>query len=130
MIKSVFNFTLGFIILMCFYYLSIFILHVIPIKFPPTILGLILFATAMICGIIKEKWIEKTCNWLIKNMAMFLLPFLGGLVAYQNLIIKNLIPILLVIFITTTLGIVLTGLIIEYGLAFLRLYHIRGKKHD
>ena len=130
MVKSMLNFTLGFIILISFYYLSIFILSFIPIKLPPTILGLILFAIALICGLIKEKWIEKTCNWLIKNMAMFLLPFLGGLVAYQDLIFKNLVPILLVIFITTTLGIVLTGLIIEYGLVFLRWNHIRSKKHD
>ena len=130
MVKSILNFTLGFIILIGFYYVSLFVLHFIPVAFPPAILGLILFAIALICGIIKEEWIEKTCNWLIKNMAMFLLPFLGGLVAYQELITKNLVPILLVIFVTTTLGIVLTGLIIEYGLAFLRLHHIRSKKHD
>ena len=91
MIKKILNFTLGLIILVGFYYASLLLLHIIHIQFPPAILGLILFATALITGVIKEEWIKTTSEWLINNMAMFLLPFIAGLVAYQTLIIKNLI---------------------------------------
>lgn len=128
--KKIFDFTLGLIILLCFYVLSVGILHIVHIQFPPTILGLILFALALISGIIKEEWIKSASEWLINNMAMFLLPFIAGLVAYQALLLKNLIPILLVIFVTTAIIIVLTGLFIEYGTAWLRLHHWRKKHHD
>ena len=128
--KKIVDFTLGFIILLCFYFLSVGILHLVHIQFPPTILGLILFATSLITGIIKEDWVKSASEWLINNMAMFLLPFIAGLVAYQALILKNLIPILLVIFITTAVLIVLTGLFIEYGTARLRLHNWRKKYHD
>ena len=130
MIKKIFDFGFGFIILIAFYYVSVLILHFIHIQFPPTILGLILLAAALITGIIKEEWIKTASEWLINNMAMFLLPFIAGLVAYQSLIIRNLIPILLVIFLTTALMIVLTGLFIEYGTARLRLHHWRKNHHD
>ena len=128
--KNILNFTFGIFILLCFYFLSLGILHVVHIQFPPTILGLILFAIALISGIIKENWIKTASEWFINNMAMFLLPFIAGLVAYQSLIIKNLLPILLVIFVTTTAIIVLTGLFIEYGTAFFRLRHRRKNHHD
>ena len=130
MLKSCFNFLRGILILLIFYFISFWIIHVIHIQFPPTILGLILLATALITGIVKENWIKESAEWLINNMAMFLLPFIAGLVAYQAMIIKNLIPLILVIFITTTAIIVLTGLFIEYGTAWLRLSHWRKKHHD
>ena len=130
MINKILNFILGIIILFLFYFLSVGILHLVHIQFPPTILGLILLAIALITGIIKEDWIKTPSEWLINNMAMFLLPFIAGLVAYQSMILKNLIPILLVIFLTTTAIIVLTGLFIEYGTAFIRLRHWRKNHHD
>ena len=128
--KKLFAFTRGLIILICYYLLSLEILKLVHIQFPPAILGLILLAVSLISGVIKENWIKDTSEWLINNMAMFLLPFIAGLVAYQSMILKNLIPILLVIFITTSAIIVLTGLFIEYGLAFLRLHHWRKNRHD
>ena len=128
--KKIFDFTRGLIILFSYYFFSLWILKYIHIQFPPAILGLILLAVSLITGFIKEDWIKDTSEWLINNMAMFLLPFIAGLVAYQSMILKNIIPIMLVIFITTTAIIVLTGLFIEYGLAFLRLHHWRKNRHD
>ena len=128
--KKAVDFTLGLIILIGFYCASLIMLQFIHIQFPPAILGLILFAIALITGMIKENWIKTVSEWLINNIAMFLLPFIAGLVAYQGMIVKNLIPILLVIFVTTTLIIVLTGLFIEYGIGLVRLHHWRKNHHD
>jgi holin-like protein len=128
--NKIFDFTLGIVILLFFYFISLGILHLVRIQFPPAILGLILLAVTLISGIVKEDWIKAPAEWLINNMAMFLLPFIAGLVAYQSMLIKNLIPILLVIFVTTTVIIVLTGLFIEYGTAFVRLHHRRKANHD
>lgn len=125
MFKNIFDFIRGFIILFSFYFISFFIVKFLHIAFPPTILGLILFAAALILGIIKEEWIKKTSDILIKNMAMFIVPFMGGLVVYKSLLLKNWFVILLVIFITTTVLIILTGLFVDLGLKYLELYKLR-----
>ena len=128
MIKNFCKFSLGMLIMLFFYFLSYSIVKIFHLPLPPAILGLILFALSLIFGIIKEEWIEITANWLINNMAMFLIPFWGALILYQNLLSKNAFVILLVVFLTTTLIIVFTGLFVEYGIKFLRLW--RMKKHD
>ena len=129
MIKKIFSIIRGIAIIMVFYYIGKLFLSLIGIKFPPAILGLVLFATALISGVIKEVWIKDAVELLMKNMAMFLLPFWGGLIVYEKLLERNALSILLVVFITTTLVIVCTGLFVEYGLKYSRLRRMRGR-HD
>lgn len=130
--KTIYNFIIGFLILVSFYFISYFIMKFLNISFPSVILGLVLFAISLIYGIIKEEWIKSSCDFLIKNMAMFLIPFLGGLIAYKSLIIRNWLLILIVIFVTTTLTIVITGLFVEWGIKFLKLYKYKkfGENND
>lgn len=127
-IKQFINFIIGFLILIGFYFLSYFILKFFNILFPPAILGLILFAFCLVQGIIKENWIKSTCEFLINNMAVFFVPFLGGLIVYKSLLIKNWFVILTVIFVTTTLIIIVTGLFVEWGIKFLRLHNMKKSK--
>ncbi len=122
MLKQIFDFIRGLSILICFYVLSLFIVKAFHIMLPPAILGLVLFAAALAIGIIKEEWIADVSNFLIKNMAMFIVPFMGGLIVYKSLLIKNLFVILFVIFITTTLLIIITGLFVDYGLRLMRKF--------
>ena len=123
--KQFFNFIIGFLILIGFYFLSFYILKLLHISFPPAILGLILFSFALIEGIIKESWIKDACEFLINNMAMFLVPFIGGLIVYKSLLMKNWLVILVVIFISTTVIIAVTGLFVEWGIKLLRLNKIK-----
>ena len=127
---SVYNFIIGLLILIGFYFISCFIIKLLHISLPPAILGLILFALALIQGIIKEDWIKPVCDFFIKNMAMFLVPFLGGLIVYKSLLMKNWLVILTVVFVTTTLTIVITGLFVEWGMKLLRLYRIKKSEDN
>lgn len=119
MLKKILDFLRGFLILVIFYIISAFIVKSLHIMLPPAILGLTLFAIALTSGIIKEKWIETTSNFLIKYMAMFLVPLMGGLIVHKTLLLNNWLTILLVIFLTTTFLIVVTGLFVEYGLKYI-----------
>lgn len=125
MLKTCLKFFLGLGILFGFYILSLFILKITHIPMPPAILGLILFSTSLISGILKEDLIKPAVDFMLKNMAMLFVPFIGGLIVYQSLILKNLVPIVLIILFTTTVTIVLTGLFVEYGIKYLRLHKIR-----
>lgn len=123
---------LGFTILIAFYYASYCIVKLLHVTLPPAILGLILFSIALIQGIIKEKWIKSACEILMNNMAMFVVPLFCGLIVYKSILAKNWLAVFIVIFVTTSLIIVLTGLFTEWGIKLLRLNKIkepeRGKK--
>ncbi|MGN0014356.1 MAG: CidA/LrgA family protein [Candidatus Gastranaerophilaceae bacterium] len=129
MVKKIFNFILGFVILFGFYHISLFIVKITHIVFPPAVLGLILFAVSLLLGIVKEKWVESSVNFILKYMALLFVPFLVGLTEYKNLIMHNLFAIVLVIFAATTVTIVVTGVFAEFGIKYLRLLKIRNK-HD
>ena len=99
--------------------ISHLILTFLNINFPKTILGLILFIIALHSKLIKEEQVDFVCNILTKNIALFLVPYLVGLIVYKKLLIENWIVILLTVFITTTLIIIFTGLFVEFGLKLL-----------
>ncbi len=128
--REIFNFILGFVILFLLYFISKATLSFAHIVFPPAILGLILFTLCLQFKIIKEEWIKTASEFLLKNMALLFVPFIVGLIAYKDILMKNWFVILLVIFLTTTLTIVSIGLFVEYGLKFLRLYKMKKVKED
>lgn len=125
MLNKILKFFLGLGILMLFYALALGLIKITGLRIPPAILGLVLFAISLINGWIKEDWIKLTSEFFLKNMAMLFIPFIAGLVVYQSLILKNWISIVVVIFFATTLTIVLTGLFVEYGIKYLRMYRMR-----
>lgn len=127
MVKKIFDFIFGFIILFGFYYISLFIVNVTHIVFPPAVLGLILFSLSLVFGIIKEKWVETSVNFILKYMALLFVPFVVGLTEYKGLIMKNMLAIILVVLVATTLTIVVTGVFAEYGIKYLRLFKMRNK---
>jgi len=130
LLKEFLYFILGFLILFVFYYISYFIINKLHLPFPPAILGLILFTFFLTEGIIKEKWVKSACDFLINNMAMFLVPIFCGLLAYKSLLAKNWLAIFIVIFITTTVVIVSVGLFVEWGIKFLRLNKVKTRKSE
>lgn len=127
-LKKICEFLKGFAILLLFYFVSVLIIKITHIPMPPAILGLVFFAVCLIEGIIKEDWVKYACEVLMKNMAMFLVPFIGGLIIYKSILAKNWFVILLVIFLITGLTIVITGLFVEYGLKISRLISMRKQK--
>ena len=127
--KKILEFILGLIILFGFYFLALAILNILHIKFPAPILGLILFSIALINNWIKEDWIKTTVELFLKNMALLFVPFIVGLIVYQDTLLKNGLNIAIIVFITTILTIIFTGLFVEYGIKYLRLHKMR-KHHD
>lgn len=127
--KKILEFILGLIILFGFYFLALAFLNILHIKFPAPIFGLILFSIALINNWIKEDWIKTTVELFLKNMALLFVPFIVGLIVYQDTLLKNGLNIAIIVFITTILTIIFTGLFVEYGIKYLRLHKMR-KHHD
>lgn len=129
MVKISIKFLIGFAILLGFSYFSLFIVNSLNLKVPASVIGLISFAISLIFGLIKEEWVETCVKFLLKNMPLLFVPFVVGLSVYKSFLMKNIIPILLVVLLTTTITIVFTGYLAEYGIKILRIIKIRGK-HD
>ena len=128
MIKSIVKFISGMCILFLDYAISFLFVKITKILMPPAILGLILFAVSLQCGLLKEDWIKTTVDFLLKNMAILFVPFIVGLIVYKDLLLQNYLAIILVVTLSTTLTIVITGVFVEVGIKYLKLY--RMKKRD
>lgn len=119
------NFIVGFGIILLILYLSKLILNVANIAFPAPILGIIILFVLLKIGLIKENWIENFCNFMLKNMILFFIPIFVGIISYTDLISKNLLAIIMTIFITTTLVMVAVGLFSYNIIKFQRLRRIK-----
>ncbi len=112
---------LGFAILVILQFISNFIINISPVKFPAPILGMVFFVILLQTKIIKEEWIKEICELLLKHMALLFIPLFVGIIVYFDLIKTNLLPILLAIFLITTLIMVFTALFVETIIKFTRL---------
>lgn len=116
---------LGFAILVILQFISNFIINISPVKFPAPILGMVFFVILLQTKIIKEEWIKEICELLLKHMALLFIPLFVGIIVYFDLIKTNLLPILLAIFLITTLIMVFTALFVETIIKFTRLSKIK-----
>lgn len=123
--KKIINFTIGLGIIFLILYLSKFILNLAHITFPAPILGIIILFALLKVGIIKEAWIEKFCNFMLKNMILFFIPIFVGIITYTDIISKNFLAIIMTIFITTSLVIVVVGLTSYNIIKFQRLKRMK-----
>lgn len=128
MFGKIINFILGLLIISLIYFASVFIIKLLNIPFPAAVLGLILFTLLLSLGVIKESLIKDTVEFFLKNMSLLFVPFIVGLMAYKDILSKNLLCVLLVVLFSTTAAIIFVGLFCEWGLKFLRIHKI--KKRD
>ena len=107
MVKTFSKSIIGLIILFGIFFLSKFIISFFQMKFPVSLLGLMIFAILLQVKIIKYEWVDDVCNFLLKNLTLFFIPITVGFYKYYP-IIKNEIGL---IFITIILSIVITMLL-------------------
>jgi holin-like protein len=103
---------LGIIFLLNF--LSVYFVSFFHIHFPSPLIGLIVLAVLLQFKIIPIHWIEDSCNLLLKNMGLFFVPLLVGIVLYSQLIADNMIPIIFTIILSSIIIICTTGKSVEY----------------
>lgn len=123
--KKVVNFTYGSIIVFAILYFCAFVLQLCKITFPAPILGIVVLFVLLKTKIIKEESVKDFCEFMLKYMILFFIPALVGIVAYKEIIYKNLYPILITVFITTTLIIVFVGLFVYNVIKYQRFFNIK-----
>ena len=101
----------GIIIGICF--IGEFINYITPVAVPGNVLGMVILLTLLVTKVIKLEMIDAVANFLLKHLAFFFIPAGVGLLASIDIIKAQLIPIVLIIIISTVLVIATTGLTIQ-----------------
>lgn len=75
----------------------------LPFPLPGTILSLVILFLLLLFRIIKIEHIREKADFLLKNMAFFLIPAGVGVLSVMDTIRKSILPILCIVFVTTIL---------------------------
>lgn len=59
--------------------------------------------------VIKVEQIEMAAGWLLKHLGFFFIPISVGLMTLGNIIVKNGIPLLIILILSGVLGLITAG---------------------
>ena len=81
----------------------------LPFQFPASVISMVLLAALLLCGVVKERHIQLIAKFLITNMGLFFVPAMVGTLEYMDVLKSQLIPFLVVSFLSTPVVYVATA---------------------
>ena len=75
----------------------------IPVAFPASVIALLLLVLLLFTRVVKPEHIQRLSGFLVANMAFFFLPSCVGVMEHAPAILRQLLPFLLISFLTTPL---------------------------
>ena len=97
----------------------------LPVTFPASVISMVLLMVLLLTGVVKDRHIQTASHFLVANMAFFFLPSFVGLLEHIELLKSQLVPLLLIIVLTTPVVYLVTG----WTVRLLMLRH-RNRKED
>ena len=97
----------------------------LPVAFPASVISMVLLMVLLLTGVVKDRHIQTASHFLVANMAFFFLPSFVGLLEHIELLKSQLVPLLLIIVLTTPVVYLVTG----WTVRLLVLRH-RNRKED
>ena len=97
----------------------------LPVAFPASVISMVLLMVLLLTGVVKDRHIQTASHFLVANMAFFFLPSFVGLLVHIELLKSQLVPLLLIIVLTTPVVYLVTG----WTVRLLMLRH-RNRKED
>ena len=73
----------------------------IPVAFPASVIALLLLGLLLFTKILKPEHIQRLSGFLVANMAFFFLPSCVEMMEHAPAILRQLLPFLLVVLVTT-----------------------------
>ena len=116
----------GFALLLILQSISTQIIAFLGIPFPAPLLAMLLLTALLCSGIVHENQVDHICEALIEKMSMLFLPASISMILYLDIITAELVPILIIVFVSSFLVLSCTALVLEF---FLRAQEKGGQKH-
>ena len=85
----------------------------IPVVFPASVIALLLLALLLFIKVLKPEHIQRVSGFLVANMAFFFLPPCVGVIEHANAIFSQLVPFLLISFLTVPLVYFVTAWVVQ-----------------
>lgn len=98
----------------------------LPVAFPASVIALLLLGLLLFSGLLKPKHIETFSTFLVANMAFFFLPSCVEVMEHAPAILRQLVPFLLVVAITTPVVYFVTGVTVQLMIRGRK----GGRRHD
>lgn len=114
------------LIIMLFCFVGEIMHDVIPIQIPASIYGLVSLFVALLTGVVRLKDVKDAAKFLIFVMPVMFIPAGVGLIDSWDELQPILIPVILIMVISTVLVMGVSGTVTQ---AVMRLAK-RGKKHE
>lgn len=97
----------------------------LPVAFPASVISMVLLMVLLLTGVVKDRHIQRVSHFLVANMAFFFLPSFVGLLEHIELLKSQLVPLLLIIVLTTPVVYLITGWTVR-----LLMLRYRNRKED
>lgn len=85
------------------------IVYLTGIPIPSSIVGMVMLTCSLQAGIVKERWVARIADLLVKNIGFFFIPAGVGLMECYGLISSQWVPIVMATVVSTVLIIIVTG---------------------
>ncbi|WP_211171059.1 CidA/LrgA family protein [Bacillus sp. DNRA2] len=108
-VRNIFNILLQLLVLWGIYQVGVFTVKETHLPIPGNVMGMILLFLLLCTGHIRLDWVEKVSSLLIKHLSFFFIPVSVGLMTLGHVIIKNGVALIIVLVISTLVGIVVSG---------------------
>jgi len=106
----------------------------LPIPFPGSVLSMIILFLLLYFRVLKVDHIRQKADFLLKNMAFFFIPAGIGILSSFELIRSSILPLLIIIVVTTILTFGATALTVQGVIALqdrlARAGKGKGKSHE
>lgn len=97
----------------------------LPVAFPASVISMVLLMVLLLTGVVKDRHIQTASHFLVANMAFFFLPSFVGLLEHIELLKSQLVPLLLIVVLTTPVVYLITGWTVR-----LLMLRYRNRKED
>ncbi|ALC82823.1 MULTISPECIES: CidA/LrgA family holin-like protein [Bacillus] len=91
-----------------------FVVEILHINIPGSILGLIVLFILLHFKVIKVEWLEIGALWLLGELLLFFIPSAVGVIEYKTLMSEYGISILLIVIMSTFFVMVTTGSLTQF----------------
>mgnify|MGYP005766614411 FL=1 len=88
----------------------------LPIAFPAAVMAMVLLLLLLFGRTLKPAQLRESSDFLLDHMAFFFVPGCVSLIKYWDVMAANLLPILVIILVTTPLVFFLTGYAVQLTL--------------
>ena len=85
----------------------------LPVPFPGSVLSMIILFILLFSGVVKVDHIRQKADFLLKNMAFFFIPAGVGILLSFDLIKNSILPLLIIVVVTTILTFGATALTVQ-----------------